>query len=295
MNHIEFDRIDGERTRMLARMDAQQTDDGQLKRRALAELRTRLEIWSGEEGSCVGLDRDRGSTTMPIYISADRMELPIVRAISADRWRPSFGVTEHGAVHVTHDGNWLDGSLAVFVTGLSPLLDQVAVAFLSSVNPSGGRFFEHDGGFAVYPNEGRTRTFACVEPPGLLRRVLSAVHAWRSPVDEELVVKFDSGRWPSAGVLSAMGYRVGNDGLPARARRRILKQAFQVQLIATTPETVAYISEWGGPGTSGRRSKIENCLRGFAAAARQRRSADVSAAIADWEADLEWLRGPFGP
>lgn len=293
MFSIEPGRIDGERIRILARMDGQTIDDGRLKRQARAELRSRLKTWSSAEKATIGFDPDRATPILPVHISADRVELPIVRAISDDRWRPSFGVTQQGRVYVTHDGHWLETSLAVYVTGLSPLLDQVAAIFLSSIDPNGGCFYERDGSFAEYPREGRARTFACVAQPGPMRRLSSAVDRWRNPVDEELVVSADSDIWPSIGVLGGMGYRVGNKGLPARNRRRILKQTLAVRLVAATPKAAAYLSEWGEPGTADRRSKIENCLRTLARNARGRTSADMSAAIADWEADLSWLKRPL--
>jgi hypothetical protein len=111
-----------------------------------------------------------------------------------------------------------------------------------------------------------------------------------------LIVNFDTGEWPAAGVLSQMGYHVGQSGLLPAPRRAILQQVFEVELVAATPESEAYIEEWGSPRSWQRFIKMRNCLAGFSHGAR-RRSGDYSEAIGDWESDLEWLTSncsPFG-
>lgn len=108
-----------------------------------------------------------------------------------------------------------------------------------------------------------------------------------------LIVNFDAGEWPSSGVLSQMGYHVGQSGLVAETRRAILKRVLSVELVAATPDTLSYIAEWGPPLSRQRLQKMFNCLTGFSRAAR-RRPADCSEAIADWESDIQWLRNTFG-
>ena len=109
----------------------------------------------------------------------------------------------------------------------------------------------------------------------------------------ELVVSLDTSSWQTSGVLSKLGYKVGRSGLNASARRQILRNALTVALIAQSSEIESYVREWGAPNSSQRGDKIERCLSGFANTAR-RRSADMSDAIADWEADLEWFRTQRG-
>jgi hypothetical protein len=60
-----------------------------------------------------------------------------------------------------------------------------------------------------------------------------------------LVVNFDAGEWPSSGVLSEMGYRVGKNGLAPTTRRQILQKVLATELVATSSETETYIREWG--------------------------------------------------
>lgn len=105
----------------------------------------------------------------------------------------------------------------------------------------------------------------------------------------ELHVTFDTGSWPSSGVLSELGYKVGRSGLGPVERRRILRTAHAVTLIGSSKETRSYIAEWGEPNSRQRADKIERCLSNFAEVAR-RRSADMSEAIEDWEDDLDWFR-----
>ncbi|GAA2545340.1 hypothetical protein [Mycolicibacterium diernhoferi] len=105
----------------------------------------------------------------------------------------------------------------------------------------------------------------------------------------ELHVTFDTGSWPSNGVLRELGYKVGQNGLGPVERRRILRTAYAVTLTGVSKETRSYIAEWGEPNSQQRADKIERCLSNFAEVAR-RRSADMSEAIADWEDDLDWFR-----
>lgn len=110
----------------------------------------------------------------------------------------------------------------------------------------------------------------------------------------KLLVNFDTGAWPSSGVLGEMGYRVGRNGLAEGARRLILAEVLSVELVATSPAAEAYVREWGPPTSRHRLQKMVNSISAFARNAR-RRTADFSEAIADWEGDLEWLRATYGP
>jgi len=119
---------------------------------------------------------------------------------------------------------------------------------------------------------------------------VSTVHEDSHPT---LLVSFDTGAWPTSGVLSEMGYRVGKSGLIAAARHKILEDVLTVQLVAASAAANAYVREWGRPASRWRLQKMVNSIAAFARNAR-RRSADYSEAIADWESDLEWLRVTYG-
>ena len=134
-----------------------------------------------------------------------------------------------------------------------------------------------------YPQDDETNAYLLETPIPELEYSEPEVNSYY-----QLVVDFDTGSWPASGVLSAMGYHVGRNGLAPAARRAILEQAFQVELVAASADAVDYIQEWGSPRSQQRLNKMANCLIGFARAAR-RRSGDYSEAISDWESDLEWL------
>lgn len=107
-----------------------------------------------------------------------------------------------------------------------------------------------------------------------------------------VVVQFNAGGRPDPGVLRQMGYRVGRSGLGPSRRRSILEKVYEAKLVATSTETVDYISEWGGPSTRARARKMERALAGFISNA-MRKDADMSEAIDDWESDLTWLRNRY--
>lgn len=109
----------------------------------------------------------------------------------------------------------------------------------------------------------------------------------------ELVVNLETGEWPTAGVLGALGYRVGRNGLRQSARRAILAEVLAVELVAGSSAANDYIDQWGAPNSVRRLQKMVNSIAAFARNAR-RRSADFSEAIADWESDLLWLQSTYG-
>ncbi|NVN50298.1 hypothetical protein [Mycolicibacterium hippocampi] len=111
--------------------------------------------------------------------------------------------------------------------------------------------------------------------------------------DRKLVVNLDTGHWPSSGVLGALGYRVGRNGLPQSERRTILAEVLTVELVAGSPAANEYIKQWGEPDSVRRLQKMINSIAAFARNAR-RRTGDFSEAIADWESDLQWLRSSYG-
>ncbi|MEN4447992.1 hypothetical protein [Mycobacterium sp. SM3041] len=122
---------------------------------------------------------------------------------------------------------------------------------------------------------------------------LPAPSALSANSQRKLLVSFDSGLWPSAGILSTMGYRVGRNGLRDAARRSILSEVMGVEIVAASPAANDYVDEWGEPGSSRRLKKMANAIAAFARNARKR-SGDFSVAIEAWEADLIWLQLTYG-
>ena len=57
-------------------------------------------------------------------------------------------------------------------------------------------------------------------------------------------------------------------------------------------EVAEYLRSWGSPLSQQRLDKITGSIGSFMSLARNQRS-DYSAALADWQADLDWLRRSF--
>ncbi|MGJ4913305.1 hypothetical protein ACQR10_06255 [Bradyrhizobium sp. HKCCYLRH2060] len=90
---------------------------------------------------------------------------------------------------------------------------------------------------------------------------------------------------PSEGMLAALGYHVGNNGESLAVRRRILRHVIEGDLPVI--ESVAYTNEWGGPGSQQRLEKLMRVLSNMVEGARNNPS--KTAAIAHWQADMDWL------
>ena len=98
---------------------------------------------------------------------------------------------------------------------------------------------------------------------------------------------------PSDGVLSALGYRVGREGIPASARQRILVDVLVKPLESLPP--VSNVQDWGHQNSQERFAKLLRTLGGLASQAERRvGSANFQSAIADWQNDQDWIKDTFG-
>jgi hypothetical protein len=90
------------------------------------------------------------------------------------------------------------------------------------------------------------------------------------------------------GVLAQTGYRVGRTrGEPEAVRRRTLARLFQ--------DEIAYVSsagEWGSHGGARRLKKLAYTIAALTRNAK-RRGPQMAQAVAEWEADLEYLHDCF--
>lgn len=100
------------------------------------------------------------------------------------------------------------------------------------------------------------------------------------------------GSRPVIGPLKALGYTVGENGLPVSERRDILRFALEGELPWSISAEVR--SEWGDPDSSRRRFKIINSLKGFIALQVERRDGSARA-VEDWRQDLEWFTTTLAP
>ena len=111
----------------------------------------------------------------------------------------------------------------------------------------------------------------------------------KNAVYELVVERIDTNGWQETGLLRLLGYRVGHSGLPVQARRTILLNAYRVLLVPGSPDVAQYLIGWGDPLSRQRLDKITGSIRSFMNLAENKKS-DYSAALADWQADLDWLR-----
>lgn len=102
---------------------------------------------------------------------------------------------------------------------------------------------------------------------------------------------------PALGLLGAMGYRVGKNGVPEGRRRVILTTACLLPL-ARLPEKFLgqwdddYLEEWGSENSAARLSKMADSIATFCRNQKRKRTPSGQA-IADWESDLRWLKATF--
>lgn len=93
------------------------------------------------------------------------------------------------------------------------------------------------------------------------------------------------------GLLRFMGYAVGQSGCHRRGRQEILDYVFHGTLPRV--QSVGYMQEWAGNGSSIRLQKMANCIATFARNAKRRRNASMELAIAEWEEDLAYLKDKY--
>ena len=95
----------------------------------------------------------------------------------------------------------------------------------------------------------------------------------------------DSSGAPAEGIMSTMGYRVGdNQGIRKEYRINIMIDVLTEPLPFV--ESPSYMQEWGEPRTKKRYNKLKNFLIGEINNPLQRNN---HRAISEWKEDLEWL------
>lgn len=93
------------------------------------------------------------------------------------------------------------------------------------------------------------------------------------------------------GVLRTIGYTVGlTNGLEQEARRSLLTSFYTTT--PNLPDEHPQAVEWGGPSSASRLFKLANTIAAHTRNAKRRKQRP-SAAISDWESDLEYLKRTF--
>lgn len=96
-----------------------------------------------------------------------------------------------------------------------------------------------------------------------------------------------SGNMHHSGMLSYVGYKVGHQGLPPSSRRDLLGAVYRGHL-PQLPDA-GYMQEWGTPHSGVRLRKLAHTIAALARNAK-RRGRHMAVAVADWEADLAYLK-----
>ncbi len=105
----------------------------------------------------------------------------------------------------------------------------------------------------------------------------------------ERQARFEQGQYkatsPKHGVLSVVGYKVGNDGAPEQIRHAKLDYI----MIGVLPpvSSPAYMAEWGAPGTRQRYRKLHRVIRVLASSGKHFNNMEL--AVQHWEEDLLYL------
>jgi hypothetical protein len=112
--------------------------------------------------------------------------------------------------------------------------------------------------------------------------------AWPSTNAPPGVRRLSQVNWRPIGMLSFLGYRVGElQPTLQDVRLQILEYAFECHLPPLIDST--YHREWSEPLTAHRLKKIADSLASFARNAKRRNMHSWTRAIDDWETDLEFL------
>ncbi|AYV22758.1 hypothetical protein [Vibrio mediterranei] len=123
---------------------------------------------------------------------------------------------------------------------------------------------------------------------GEIESALSESFKWPSTYAIHTENNLPEIQWPKVGMLNAVGYKVGSDGLSLVERTSTLKQVYG----QTLPEVESrkYVSEWGEPFTEKRLRKLAYTIASLARNAKRRKRSNMQLAIEHWEADLNWLK-----
>lgn len=131
------------REQMLQRV-SKMHGDLQSRDEATSRLEARLEAW---QGAALPTDRTRfkskivsGKRALCI-VSSDEAERIIVRALSVTSVDAQFTVSPNGACYATENNGWTIEKLRVYISGLSPLVDDASYILNQMRNGAGGRMF----------------------------------------------------------------------------------------------------------------------------------------------------------
>lgn len=114
-----------------------------------------------------------------------------------------------------------------------------------------------------------------------------------SPIQNPAVHRpFTTDSWSDHTALTKLGYRVGKSGKAIDDRRDILRRAYEVSPDQVPEDIAPYLDGWGGPATRQRLNAMINTISSNISRFRTRKS--HATAVADWRADLAWVKKNLG-
>ena len=97
--------------------------------------------------------------------------------------------------------------------------------------------------------------------------------------------------WEKTGLLSAVGYKTGINGLDEKSRRNILDSIYFCEIPKTFK--ITELDKWGKPETGTRLKKLADCLASFTRNEKRNYTGDYSISISEREADLRYLKREY--
>lgn len=131
------------REEMLRRVDrAAGTPQGQ--REAMERLEARLAAWYGAQMPNVGSrfkNKIARGRLAECTVGSDEAERIIVRVLAMTRGDAQFTVSPSGACFATENNGWTKDKERIYISGLSPLIDDAAYILNQMRRNTGGRMF----------------------------------------------------------------------------------------------------------------------------------------------------------
>jgi hypothetical protein len=103
--------------------------------------------------------------------------------------------------------------------------------------------------------------------------------------------KLDIINWNKTGLLSAVGYETGVNGLDEKSRRNILDSVYFCEIPKNLK--LADLNSWGKPETCARLKKLVDCLASFTRNEKRNYTGDYSISISERETDLKYLKRKY--
>jgi hypothetical protein len=127
-------------------------------------------------------------------------------------------------------------------------------------------------------------------PPKSHKRELPSVDTRAARAKAAADLGLDPSGWRREGLLSLSGYRVGKSrGRPANIRHKILNTIVLYDDLTDVPDR-GYAAQWGPRGSRQRYKKTHDSIKTFLNNGKRKDGpVDMTAAIEDWEGDLEYL------